>query len=129
MSDWREIAQELAELEKPLVDMYDKLTRAAPSGTGRKLAEHMLGNQKFQLATLELLQGEIPDEFECFAVVTHDAVNVREGPGAKFAQVGEVGAGKRVIIRFYDGFWAAVQFSDGARGFIFKDYVKCELGV
>ena len=129
MSDWQEVAEELSLQEKPLIELYEQLARAAPPGTGRKLADHMLANQHFQLATLELLQGEIPDEFVCFGVITHDAVNVREGPGARFAELAEVNHGTRVIIRFYDGFWAAVQFSDATQGFIFKDYVKCELGV
>jgi uncharacterized protein YraI len=129
MPEWRELATELAEQEGPLVEQYEELARSAPGGTARKLAQHMMANQRFQLATLEVLQGEIPDEFECFGVVTHDSVNVREGPGANFVQITEADRGCRLIIRYFDGFWAAVQFGDGRQGFIFKDYVKCELGV
>lgn len=125
--DIKQLAAELAGTERQLLEVYEHISRTAQEGVVRRLAERMARAQRFQLATLELiLSDRIPDAFLCFGRVTHDDVKVRSGPSPRADLVRTVNAGLQVIVKEVRGNWTHVQFPDGASGWIFKDYVRCE---
>lgn len=124
----RSLAVQLAATERPLLDDYERIARSAPAGTLRRLAEQMARAQRFQLATLELILADrVPESFVCFGRVTHDDVKVRAGPSPRAELVRTVGAGLDVIVMESSGNWLRVQLPDGVAGWVFKDYVRCEL--
>ena len=128
MSNLKELAEKIKEQEQPLLDLYRDMSNAAISNVEKQLANDMLTNQEFQLASLELLKGDVPEKFHCFGMVTHSDVNVREGPGSEYNKTKSVDKNTPVIIQELLGFWTHVQLPDGTDGYIFKDYVQCHLG-
>lgn len=129
-ADLRALAAELATAERPLAEAYERIARAAPDGVLRRLAEHMARAQRFQLATLDLvLSDRVPDAFLCFGRITHEDVKVRSAPSPRAEVLRTCGRGAAVIVKEARGNWQHVQFSDGASGWVFKDYVRCELGL
>ncbi|EKP94382.1 MULTISPECIES: SH3 domain-containing protein [Thermaerobacter] len=128
MSRIKELAAELREQERPLLDHYKQLVDAATKETERRLAQMMYNYQRFQLQSLELFQDRVPERFHCFGVVTHDDVNVRQRPSGKSEVLARVGRGTPVIVMAFEGFWAEVQLVGGETGYVFKDYVRCEAG-
>jgi len=124
----RQLAAELRDQERPLLDRYQQLIDAAVTETERRLAQMMYNYQRFQLQSLELFQDRVPDRFHCFGVITHDDVNVRQRPTGKAEPVTRVDRGTPVIVMALEGFWAEVQLVGGQTGYVFKDYVRCEAG-
>ncbi|HEY8393521.1 MAG TPA: SH3 domain-containing protein [Thermaerobacter sp.] len=128
MSRIRELAAELRDQERPLLERYQQLIDAAVTETERRLAQMMYNYQRFQLQSLELFQDRVPERFHCFGVITHDDVNVRQGPTGKSEAIARVDRGTPVIVMAMEGFWAEVQLVGGQTGYVFKDYVRCEAG-
>ena len=128
MSRIKDLAAELREEERPLLERYRELIEAAATETERRLAQMMYNYQRFQLQSLELFQDRVPERFHCFAVITHDDVNVRQRPSGKSEAVARLGRGTPVIVMSFQGFWAEVQLVGGETGYVFKDYVRCEAG-
>ena len=128
MSRIKDLAAELRAEERPLLERYRELIAAAATETERRLAQMMYNYQRFQLQSLELFQDRVPERFHCFAVITHDDVNVRQRPSGKSEAVARLGRGTPVIVMSFQGFWAEVQLVGGETGYVFKDYVRCEAG-
>lgn len=128
MSELQSMAADLKAAEEPRLAEYDDLTRRATTETERRLAEQMVRAQRFQLAALDLVaEGMVPDQFHCFGVITHDDVKVREGPTPRQPEVRQLHQGIPVVVEQYEGNWACIQMPDGEKGWVFKDYVRCEL--
>ena len=128
MSQIRDLSAALQKEEEPLLERYRQLIEAASTETERHLAQLMYNYQRFQLQSLELFQDRVPDRFHCFAVITHDEVNVRERPSGKSEAVAQLSRGTPVIVKAVEGFWAEVQLVGGQTGYVFRDYVRCEAG-
>ncbi|HEY8552417.1 MAG TPA: SH3 domain-containing protein [Thermaerobacter sp.] len=123
-----DLAAELREQERPLLERYRQLVDAAVTDTERRLAQMMYNYQRFQLQSLELFEDRVPERLHCFGVITHDDVNVRQRPSGKSEALTKVGRGTPVIVMAFEGFWAEVQLVGGETGYVFKDYVRCEAG-
>ncbi|HHY39561.1 MAG TPA: SH3 domain-containing protein [Clostridia bacterium] len=128
MHSMAELVEEIERSEKPLVELYRQIEDAAVTSTEKKLASQMYHYQRFQVASLELLKSDVPEEFLCFGAVVDEDVNLRQGPGPKHSLVKKVGKGTPVIVMKYEGNWAHVRLPDATQGFIFRAYVKCEMG-
>ncbi len=113
--------------EEPLVGLYEELERAAGTGTRLKLAQQMLEYQRFQMECLDLLEGEVPEDFQCFGQIIDRDVNLREGAGPRHRLVTKLGRGTPIIIMSYHGNWTRIQTPEGQTGYVFKDYAECRL--
>ncbi|MEX2355918.1 MAG: SH3 domain-containing protein [Thermaerobacterales bacterium] len=126
--DMKERVSEMLDGERPLLDTYQSIARQAASDIERRLAEQMIKAQRFQISTLELiLEGRVPEQFHCFGAVTHEDVSVRGGPSPRQDTVRRIDRGLPVIVKEYQGNWAHIQLPDGESGWVFRDYVQCEL--
>jgi uncharacterized protein YgiM (DUF1202 family) len=128
MSRLDALVEEIEKNEKPLVDLYREIQEAALSPTEKKLASQMYHYQRFQVASLELLRSGVPDEFFCFGAVVDEDVNLRQGPGPRHSLAKKIGKGTPVIVMKYEGNWANVRLPDSTEGYVFRAYVKCEMG-
>jgi len=126
MGRLRELVNEIQEKEEPLLGLYERVKEAASKVTERNLASQMYRYQKFQIASLDLLKGEVPDKFEAFGQVSDDDVNLRTGPGPRYELVRTVQKGTPAIIMESEGNWVNLRLPDGAEGWVFKAYVKKE---
>lgn len=128
MSGLQGMAEQMVLSEKPLLQEYDELARQAITETERRLVEQMIRAQRFQLAALALVaEGLVPENFHCFGVITHDDVKVRVGPSPRQEEKRRLHQGVPVVVEEYQGNWARIQLPDGDKGWVFRDYVRCEL--
>lgn len=127
MDEFRELVASIRNDEQPLVKMYEDLKQASGRGTRFKLADQMLNYQRFQMECLALLEGEVPEDFQCFGQITDDEVNLRDGAGPRYRLLGKLEKGTPVIVMSYDGNWTRLQTPEGLKGHVFKDYVECRL--
>jgi len=127
MDEFADLVQAIRAGEEPLVELYEEMGQAAGSGVRRQLAGQMLSYQRFQMACIDLLEGEVPDSFECFGQITDDDVNVREGAGPRHRLLARLSRGTPVIVMKREGNWIQIQMSDGSQGYAFKDYVESRL--
>jgi len=126
VSTLKELAQSIREHEGSVIELYEELNGRANSQVERQLAQQLVNYQRFQLACLDLFEGELPDKFHCFGTITHNEVRVRSQPKGTAEVLDEINKGTPLIIKEFNGNWASVQLSSGASGFVFKDYVSCE---
>ncbi|MEW6242676.1 MAG: SH3 domain-containing protein [Bacillota bacterium] len=121
-----ELVEEIKAHELPLLDLYRELETAASGRTEKLLAGQMLSYQKFQVKSLDLFSGQMPDKFHSFGAIVEDDVNVRSGAAPSYPVITKVNKGTPVIITEFVGNWAHVQLPDGQRGFVFRAYAKSE---
>jgi len=122
----KELAREIRQGEEPLLSSYEALMAAATTPGEKKLARIVHAYQRFQLRSLDLFEKQVPDKFLAFAVITQNAVNLRQGPGPRERVIRQLDRGAFVILQEYVGFWAHVGLGDGTTGYVFKDYVRPE---
>jgi len=122
----KELAKAITEMEAPVLAEYERLASVAKKETEKKLADLVLGYQKFQLKSLDLFQTEVPDRFVGFGGITSNNVNVRRGPTAKEVSLFLAQDDTPVIVKEIKGLWVEVRFADGREGWVFKDYVRLD---
>ena len=79
-----------------------------------------------EVSTEEVPATEAPAEPR--AVVTHETLNVRAGPGTSYAKVGTLRQGDEVVVtgRNKAGTWLAVTTADGTQGWVFAEYTSVD---
>ncbi len=127
MDEFADLVESIKSGEGPLVDLYEQMDKVAGSGTRHQLARQVLDYQKFQIACLDLLEGDVPERFHCFGQIVDEDVNVRESAGPRSRLLCKLGRGTPVIIMKFEGNWAQIQMPDGSQGYVFKDYAQCSL--
>jgi uncharacterized protein YgiM (DUF1202 family) len=123
-----QVAKALLEAEEPLRALYRELRAAAVTRVEQELAAHLEAAQAAQVSYLQLMCDELPVKFLGLGTITSQAVKLREKPGGSQPVVAELAAGTPVIVMDWQGYWAQVQLPGGRRGFVFRDYVRTELG-
>ena len=123
----KDLARELRAGEEPLLSSYEALLAGATTPAEQKLARIIHAYQRFQLKSLDLLQGDVPEKFQAFAAIVQDGVNLRRGPGPREPVERQLDRGTPVILMEPAGFWAHVRLGDGTTGYVFRDYVRGEL--
>jgi uncharacterized protein YraI len=65
------------------------------------------------------------------AVVTHETLNVRAGPGTSYAKVGTLRQGDEVVVtgRNKAGTWLAITAADGIEGWVYAEYTNVDTSV
>lgn len=126
MADLKELASSLCASEQGLGEAYRSLYDSAVGEAEKKLAKQLADFQRFQVLGLEMLCEGVPDQFLGFGRITADDVNLREGPGSRYALIDKISEGELVIIQGFNGLWVQVQVPRGKRGYVFKDYVLQE---
>ncbi len=128
MGHLQDLVEEVQEKERPLLDLYDRIRQAVSTETERKLAAQMYQYQKFQIASLDLLKGEVPQKFLAFGAISDDDVNLRSGPGPRYELIARVNRGTPAILMEAEGNWVNLRLPDGTEGWLFKAYIKREEG-
>jgi uncharacterized protein YgiM (DUF1202 family) len=77
----------------------------------------------------EPMAREMPSEPR--AVVTHETLNVRAGPGTSYAKVGVLQQGDEVKVtgRNGAGTWLAITTADGTEGWVYADYTSPDTAI
>lgn len=126
MATLRQLAERIREREQELAPLYEELAKSAGGETAVRLVQQVSRYQRFQLLSLDLLAGELPQRFAGFGTIVSDEVNLREGPGGNYGLAGHLRQGDQVIVTGQQGYWVEVQVPRGKAGYIFKDYVAIE---
>lgn len=128
MAAVKEVAKTLVSAEGPLVQSYKDLRGAAVTRAEQALSAAVHDAQLAQVSYLQLLCEDLPPQFVSVGSISSDAVKLREGPGGSHPQRAELRAGTPVLVMEWNGYWAQVQVPGGARGYVFRDYVRTDAG-
>lgn len=128
LASMKEAARALFAAEQPLLQQYKELRNAAVTRAEQALAAAVQDAQRAQVGHLQLMCEELPSQFVGVGTINSEGVKLRQGPGGSHPQVGELRAGTPLLVMEWHGYWAHVQVAGGQRGFVFRDYVRTEVG-